>query len=408
MRLLHVSHQYWPAVGGAERYITDLSEVMASRRHAVSVYTSRSVDYRSWRNELPPHTVRSGVEVRRFFSVPRKALVWRLLSFGTYHYLRTRLPCFEPLIFLGNGPVCPALAGAILRSARQFDLVHINNLHYSHAPVAYAAARLAGLPVVITPHIHCNQPETHDVGYMRRILGGCDAVLAVTRAENDYLRDRGLGEIVTGGNGLRLEQFPPLDPVASRIRLGIPVSAFVVLFLGRKEEYKGLGLCLEAFRVLRKARPDIVLLAVGPETEFSKQLWSEHGDLEGLVVRGTVSNDERLAALAACDVLALPSTGEAFGIVYLEAWAYRKPVVGARIPSVCSVVEDGQDGFLVQPQLAPVIDALSRLHGNLQLGQAMGQRGREKLERRYTVGRIADIFEGTCARVLRHHNMNHH
>ncbi len=410
MRLLHVSHQYWPAVGGAEEYITGLSEVLASRDHRVTVYTSRSVDYRSWRNELPSHAVQGEVQVRRFSSLPRNAPVWRLLSYGTYHYLRTRLPWFEPLIFLGNGPVCPTLAAAILQCSGRFDLVHINNLHYSHALVAYAAARLAGLPVVITPHVHCDRPETHNVGYMRRILRGCDAVFAVTQAEGDYLEGIHLGEeIVTGGNGLRLEHFPPLEPVACRMRFGLPKSGFVVLFLGRKEEYKGLRLCLEAFRKLRRSRPDTYLLAVGPETDFSRRLWSGCGDLDGVVVRGVVSNEERLAALAACDVLVLPSTSEAFGIVYLEAWAYRKPVVGARIASVSSIIEDGEDGFLVEPsECAPVFDVLSRLQDNPGMGRAMGERGRAKLERRYTMDRIADIVEGTCARVLRRHHRDRH
>lgn len=403
MRVLHVTHQYRPAIGGAEQYITDLSEELACRGCLVDVYTSRSLDYHTWRNELPASDVLDGVRILRFRSLPRTRIVWRLLSYGVYHSLRRGWACFEPFVFFGNGPVCPGMWAKLLRCADQYDLIHINNLHYSHALLAYSAARLSGVPVVITPHVHAEQRETHDVGYMRHILCGSDVVLAVTSAEKHYLLDRDLNEdVVVGGNGLRLDRFPPLDQSAARARLGLPEAGYVILFFGRKTDYKGLDLCLEAFVSLRQIRQDVFLLAVGPETDFSRALWPRYAALDGLFVREKVSNEERLAALASCDVLALPSTGEAFGIVYLEAWAYRKPVVGAEIASVSSLVHDGEDGFLVEPRrVEPLLEVFTYLAEHPEVGCAMGERGRAKLERRYTIERIADIVEATYTRVLR-------
>jgi glycosyltransferase involved in cell wall biosynthesis len=141
---------------------------------------------------------------------------------------------------------------------------------------------------------------------------------------------------------------------------------------------------------------------MGPETDFSRGLWSRYAGQDGLILRGEVSDEERLAALAACDVLALPSAGEAFGIVYLEAWAYRKPVIGARIASVSSIVSHGEDGLLVEPGMVSALtQALAFLVQHREEARAMGERGRQKLERRYTVSCIADIIEGAYARVLR-------
>jgi glycosyltransferase involved in cell wall biosynthesis len=403
MRILHVTHQYRPAIGGAEQYITDMSEELAHRGHHVDVFTSRSVDYRSWRNELPVHELLDGVNVYRFNSLPRTRLVWQLISYGYYHYWRTGSPLYEPFIFLGNGPVCPQMLWAIVQRSRQYDLMHINNLHYAHALIAYTAARWRGLPVVITPHVHAEQRETHDVRYMQRVLRGSAAVFAQSAAEQRYLAERGWNpEVVLGGVGIRLERFPALDQATCRARLGLPEDAFIVLFLGRKTEYKGVDLCLEALLALRQQQKNVYLLAVGPESEFSQTLWSRYAGMDGLVVRGAVSDEERLAALAACDVLALPSTGEAFGIVYLEAWAYRKPVIGARIASVSSLVRDGVNGILVEPrQVPPLVEALRFLAQNPERAQAMGQAGRARLERRYTVERIADVVEATCVRVVR-------
>jgi glycosyltransferase involved in cell wall biosynthesis len=403
MRLLHVTHQYRPVIGGAERYITDLSEELARRGHQVDVFTSRSADYRSWRGDLPRFEQLDGVNVHRFSALPRTKWMWRALAYGFEHYWRTGRRRYEPFIFLGNGPICPGMFSAVLRRARRYDLVHINNLHYSQALTAYIAARLCQLPIIITPHVHAEQPVTHDVHYMHSILRGSDAVLADTYAEKEYLLKRGWNrDIVAGGIGMRLDRFPPLDRRKCRERFDLPGHGFVILFLGRKTEYKGLDVCLEAFSALRQQRQDVCFLAVGPETEFSRQLWPRYNGLEGVIVRGMVSDEERLAALAACDVLVMPSVGEAFGIVYLEAWAYHKPVVGAKIESVSSIVSDGQDGFLVEPgQAASLTRRLTQMADNPEVTRAMGRQGRIKLERRYTVERIADIVEGTYARTLR-------
>jgi len=403
LKILQVSHQYRPAIGGAERYITDLSEELARRGHCVTVYTSRSLDYRTWRSELPALETLDGVEIHRFRSLPRTALTWRLLCYGLDHYPRTRHWWYEPFILYGNGPLCPGIFAAILRYGRQFDVIHVNNLHYAHALTAYVAARLCNVPVLITPHLHAGQWETHDVGYMRRILRGSAAVLAVTQAEKRYLLNRGWNDKVTvGGNGVKLDRFPPLDRSTCRARLGLPDRGFVILFLGRKTEYKGLDLCAEAFSALRESRDDVYFLAVGPETAFSQALWARYANLDGLVVRDEVSDEERLNCLAACDVLALPSAAEAFGIVFLEAWAYRQPVIGASIPSVSSVVAAGEDGLLVEPgQVSSLIRAFSDVVDHPQRRREMGERGRKKLERRYTVERIASIFEAASLRVLR-------
>ncbi|NLF01399.1 MAG: glycosyltransferase family 4 protein [Anaerolineales bacterium] len=409
MRLLHVTHQYRPAIGGAEKHITDLSEELARRGHSVDVFTSRSVDYHSWRSELPAFERLDGVDVHRFASLPRGRSAWRMLAYGFRNYWRTQARRYEPFIFCGSGPLMPGMFWAILRHGRRYDLMHISNLHYSHAYTAYVAAHILGLPTIITPHVHAEQRETHDVGYLHSMLSGSHAVLADTQAEKEYLLAREWNSrVIVGGIGLRLDRYPALDPGESRAQFGLPQNGFVVLFLGRKADYKGLDVCLEAFCALRRVRQDAYFLAVGPETPSSERLWERYRGLEGLRVCGSVSDETRLAALAACDVLAMPSVGEAFGIVYLEAWAYDKPVIAARIKSVSSIVSDGQDGFLIEPGgVAEMAGHLSYMADHPDEAKRMGTQGRAKLERRYTVQRIGDIVEGTYARVMRRHRTMH-
>jgi glycosyltransferase involved in cell wall biosynthesis len=244
---------------------------------------------------------------------------------------------------------------------------------------------------------------TYDVGYMRAIMRSSDMILAVTAAEKAFIQRQGWNpNVVVGGNSLRLEHFPPLEREKGRAYFGLPLEGFVLLFLGRKTDYKGLDICLKAFIKLRQQRDDVYFLALGPETEYSQQLWKAHESLAGLIVHGRVSDEERLAALATCDVLLLPSTGEAFGIVYLEAWAYHKPVIGARIPSVSSLISDGKDGLLIEPgDSEALLKHVEQLMNEPVLAQTLAANGNRKLKRRYTIERIGDIIEGTYARVLR-------
>jgi glycosyltransferase involved in cell wall biosynthesis len=408
MRVLHITHQYHPAIGGSERYITDLSERLAQNGHTVDVYTTRSLDYHTWANTLPASgesgELINGVRVHRFSAWRRTNFAWRMLELGLAHYWSTSWRLFEPLIYYGNGPVAPGLFWAVLRHAARYDLVHINQLHYAHAYTAYTAAKARGVPIVLTPHLHAEQRATYDMGYMRTMLVRSNALFAVSRGEQAFmLRLAPEQMIVLGGNGLALEDYPLRGVKEARARLGLPEKAFVMLFFGRKTEYKGLERCLRAFLALRAQRSDIYFLAIGPETDFSRRLWAAHGAHDGLIVRDAVSEPEKRDALAACNVLAMPSTGEAFGIVYLEAWAYARPVIGASIQAVASLVDDGVDGYLVDPnEPEQLLRCLLTLADNPHHAQALGARGQAKLRQRYTIDRITQIVEATYHRVLRY------
>jgi glycosyltransferase involved in cell wall biosynthesis len=407
MRVLHVSQRYLPAIGGAERHAADISEELVRRGHEVDVFASRALDFYSWKDELPAHEQINGVNVYRFRSMRRGKKVWQMLQFGQYHYWRTRARRYEPFIFLGGGPISPGMFWTILRRGRTYDLIHLSTLVYSHVTYGCWAARRLHVPVVITPHCHAEQEVSYNVGYQRWAMQQADHVIADTRAERDLLLDLGLDpwRVSVAGLGLCVEDYERAanwNRTDARRRLGLPEEGFVTLFLGRKTAYKGLDVTLEAYGLLQERYPHIHLLAVGPETDYSQTLWPRYRDRTNVHVHGSVSDDEKLAALVACDCLALPSSGEAFGIVFLEAWLLGRPVLGNRTPVAESIIDHGRDGFLVAPgdtvDLAASIERLIQVPG---LVREMGARGREKVVSRYTTPRITDRVEGVYLRVLR-------
>ena len=407
MRFLHVTHQYPPAIGGSEKYIADLSEEMVRRGHEVDVFTSRALDFHTWENELSPFEQLNGVNVYRFRAMQRRPWVWRVLHFGLRNYWRTRARRYEPFIFFGGGPLSPGMAWTMLTQGRDYDLIHLNCLVYGHVAYGYWIARRLGVPVVVTPHAHAAQEESYNIGYQRAVMRGSDHVIAVTHAEREMFLELGLDpwRVSVSGNGLDLQEYEAgrhLDQVAARRRLGLPEEGFLLLLLGRKSAYKGLDLLLEAFVSLGTRRSDLFMLAIGPETDYSQALWSQYQGLPGLYVRGAAPHEDKLAALRACDCLVLPSIGEAFGIVFLEAWLMGRPVIGARTRAVSSVISEGEDGLLAAPgDSADLAACIARLAADREQARRMGRRGRDKVLRRYTVPRIADRVEGIYLRVLR-------
>jgi glycosyltransferase involved in cell wall biosynthesis len=396
MRILHVTHQYPPAIGGAERYIADISEELGVRGHRVDVFTCQSRDSATWRSELPGYECRHGVNVYRFRSLARHGIMWRSLHYGMRHYWPQRQRRWEPFIFFGGGPHCPRMVWQMFRKMEQYDVVHLNCLVYAHVVYGYMAARLWRVPVVLTPHAHVAQPVSYDVGYERQVLMGSDYVLTDTLAEKEFLVGQGVvaDRVGLGGLGLPPAQYPLGDRQSARRQLGVPERAFVVLFLGRKDRYKGLGVALEAFSQLAPQRPALFFLAVGQETDDSRALWVKHQGQPNILNLGPVSDEQKILALHACDCLILPSIAEAFGIVFLEAWIMGKPVIGAATMAGKAVINDGTDGLVASPEDAgDFARCMARLADDPARAREMGECGRAKVMARYTIPQIVDRVE---------------
>jgi glycosyltransferase involved in cell wall biosynthesis len=204
-----------------------------------------------------------------------------------------------------------------------------------------------------------------------------------------------------GGTGIDPATLPRLDPTNARARLGLPANADVLLYLGRKEPYKGLPSLVRAFAALHARHPSLHLVSAGPSTEESRQLRADYAFLPRWSDLDTVDDATKLDLLNACDLLVLPSTGEAFGIVFLEAWAVGKPVIGARAGAIPWVIQDGHDGLLVEPHDdADLAVKIEQLVTAPELRRRLAANGKLKLLQRYTVERIAGRIEQIYARVL--------
>jgi glycosyltransferase involved in cell wall biosynthesis len=101
-----------------------------------------------------------------------------------------------------------------------------------------------------------------------------------------------------------------------------------------------------------------------------------------------VSHEEKVQLLHAADVLVLPSAFEAFGIVFLEAWICGTPVIGAARGAMPSVIGDAGLTF-AHGDPADLARAIEAILADPARARAMADRGRAKVEARYTWARIA-------------------
>jgi glycosyltransferase involved in cell wall biosynthesis len=150
---------------------------------------------------------------------------------------------------------------------------------------------------------------------------------------------------------------------------------------------KGTVHVVEAVRSLWRQGCQVELVLAGAAMkgflDFLSQL--PRADRERIHLLGSVSDQEKRDLLAATDIFAMPSRTDSFGIAYLEAWLYGKPVIGAQTWGVMDVIQDGVDGLLVPfGDVDRLATALAELLDDPERRRSMGEAGRAKVYAEHT------------------------
>ena len=176
----------------------------------------------------------------------------------------------------------------------------------------------------------------------------------------------------------------------------------IVLSVGRwaaNERYKGADLLIHAVSELTREFPDLHLVLVGEGDDLPRlqKLALAANTRDNVHFISGLSRDELAACYAACEIFALPSTGEGFGLVFLEAMAFQKPVIGTTFGGIPDVVEDGITGILVEPENPSSLpSALRALLSNDDLRRGMGQRAGEFVRARHGFECFRATLAGYC------------
>jgi glycosyltransferase involved in cell wall biosynthesis len=420
VNLLHVNAAYPPFVGGAEVYTRTISERFAADGQRVTLATTDAAEVEYFWNPRKRH-VASGREVINGVDVIRDRVSHLPLSPLSFYVLRraatiiARQPRLAKPILRRLAPCMPGvpdLPHTLDRLPAAFDLVHGINVALEWPLLcAWQYARRHHLPFVATPFVHVGEQGRQDVlinyvmPHQLEALQDADAVIVQTEIERRALASLGIADDRLHRLGMGVDLHILQGGDAARFRSRYHLHDPIVTFLGAVTHDKGSFQLVRAMEQLW-AQGVCAELVVGgqPADEFVSFYRQLSSKTQQRIVRlGIVAGQDKQDLLAATDVLALPSRVDSFGIVYLEAWAYGKPVIGGHAGGVPDVIADGVDGWLVNfGNVAQLAQAIKHLLDDPAHATAMGARGRAKVEQYYTWDRIygllANIYGDLVAR----------
>ncbi len=318
--------------------------------------------------------------------------------------LLKRLPTFlsRPTLHSLGIQIFAAAYGPAIRKAmpQHVDIVHLIGTGWEMLGfVAIREARRRGAFVTIHPAIHPGTWGDSPLDF--KLYHDTDAIFAQTHSERNFLVEKGIRPERISVRGLAPAVASDGDGDRFRRQYHLGVRP-LVLFIGRRTRDKGYHTLAEAISLLLPLVPDVCLVVL------TSTGTPPYPDLPpgNMLLMERASDAVKADALAACDVLCVPSTAESFGIVYVEGWLYRKPVVGSTAPAVAELVTNNETGVIVQQNATEVASSLASLLQDTPLRRQLGEAGYRYQQTQFTWQAVAQHYCATFARLVESKQQN--
>lgn len=292
---------------------------------------------------------------------------------------------------------------ALLRLYRHIRRVRPTILHTSlfHANLpGRILGRLAGVPIVICSERTMAMEREWRYRLNRWTIMLVDRVIAVSANVRDFCVSHiGLPaeKLVVIPNGVELPEQPLLSRQEARARLGLPLDTLLVGAVSRLDPVKGVDCLLQAFSRVDDAH--LIVVGDGPE-RAALEASAARLDIALRVYWAGFQRDI-FRWLPAFDVFVQPSFHEGLPNTVLEAQACGLPVVATAVGGTPEVVVDGVTGLLVPPRDPDALaQAITRLLNDPDLRHAMGQAGRERVEKHFSVEQMVRQTEALYEELL--------
>ena len=275
--------------------------------------------------------------------------------------------------------------------------------------------RLCNLPYIVhTYALEITQAKNQKL--VASILQNADRIITISEFTKASILKLGVNceTIRKVLPGICLDEFHP-DVDASNIIDKYNLSGKKgILTIGRldaNEQYKGQDMVIKAMPDILQAVPSAVYVIGGDGSDRGRleNLANEVGVSDKVLFTGWIPEAEKPAFYSTCDVFAMPSRAiaqngnvkaEGFGIVYIEANACGKPVIGGNSGGVPDAVIDGVTGLLVEPTSPKAIgDAIIKLLTNPEMAKQLGENGRKRALRELSAEKMAQNIEAVFEEV---------
>jgi len=306
---------------------------------------------------------------------------------------------FVPEVYRLKSAIDAGCVKGLVRLFREHRIDAVHSHEFTMGVYGVAAARILGLPHLITMHgglTVCKALRRRIA--LRWAMRASDHSVMVSRAtQTQFATDLGVDPALftVVPNGVPIIDG---DPSLVRAEFGVRDGECVIVAVGVLERHKGHRFLLEALAKLdaeslnRPWRLIIAGGAGGEEHSGLMQYIAEHG--LGDRVHIALNRNDVSDLLALSDVFVMPSLWEGLPMAVLEAMVAGKAIIASRIAGIPEAVVDGQDGLLVPPgETAPLADALRLLIEDPSRRAALGARAQERAFREFTVQVMADRYE---------------
>jgi glycosyltransferase involved in cell wall biosynthesis len=332
MRIVIVTEQYLPMLGGVAMVTHHLSQDLAAAGHQVWVVAPSEGHYNKYTHEGPVH-------VSRFASFEWPTYDGQRIAFPPVAPLRRLMAGVRPDIVHIHSPVVLGTLAQLLAGTLHIPVVGTN--HYM--PINMS-------PSLSTDPLLGKSFEALAYSYLLSFYNRCEFVTAPTETALDLLRQHGLRAPSRAiSNGIDISGFFPASrDEALRRRYGLPADRPLLFYLGRLSEEKRVHVLLDAMTQL-SAPAHLAIGGSGParaELEARADALSIRSRVTFL---GHVPDEDLASTYRLADIFVMPSVAELQSVATLEAMAVGKPAVVARAGALPELVRDGENGYLFTP-----------------------------------------------------------
>jgi glycosyltransferase involved in cell wall biosynthesis len=357
--------------GGAEQHARYVAEHLAKHVQVEVLTTCAHRDYISWKNELPEgKELVHGIPVHRFpVSVERNPVEfakWSAKVFTEPHSLRDELAWLD-----AEGPTSPALIEHIKKHEADYDFFIFFSFRYHHS---YHGCRAVASKAILVPT--AERDSALGLGIYPPVFRGVRAFMYNSFEERALIQGVSNNQSVPGvvvGVGSEI----PERANGGRFRQKFDLRDRFAIYVGRIDENKG---CVELFEFFEHYSATLAdgmhLVLIGtPHVPIPKHPRIHH--------LGFLEDQDKYDAMAAAELLIMPSYLESLSMVALEAWAMGKPVLAN---AKCDVLQ-GQclrsNAGLFYDNYSEFAETLRAIDTAPSLQAALGRNGRAFFERHY-------------------------
>lgn len=238
--------------------------------------------------------------------------------------------------------------------------------------------------------------------WVKPVLQKAESILTISEFTKKQLLSFGIAEncivkVYPGINPLLSKTYSP--SVWRKIETEYSLQGSKILLtvssLTKLQRYKGIDVVLQALPIILNSIPEVRYLVVGTGNDISylTTLANQLGVASSVHFLGSVTDEELAALYAHCNLFVMPSREvtqskryhyEGFGIVYLEANAFGKPVIGGDCGGIQDAILDHQTGFLIDPtNIYQLVDKILCLLKDTELSKKFGENGRNRVLREF-------------------------